>query len=54
MMPHAYDSVHTIVSRFETGQNPAGCLRNLRIYEGTTGLLTKAAASGNVASSPAV
>jgi hypothetical protein len=43
-----------IVSAFETGQNPAVYLRNLRSYDGTAGLLTKAAASGNFASRPAV
>jgi hypothetical protein len=46
MMPYAYDSVNMIVRAFETGQNPAVYLRNLRSYDGTAGLLTKAAASG--------
>jgi branched-chain amino acid transport system substrate-binding protein len=54
MMPYAYDSVNMIVRAFETGQNPAVYLRNLRSYDGTAGLLTKAAASGNFASRPAV
>jgi ABC-type branched-subunit amino acid transport system substrate-binding protein len=54
MMPYAYDSMNMIVSAFETGQNPAVYLRNLRSYEGTAGLLTKAVASGNFASRPAV
>jgi len=54
MMPYAYDSVNMIVRAFETGQNPAVYLRNLRTYDGTAGLLTKAAASGNFASRPAV
>jgi ABC-type branched-subunit amino acid transport system substrate-binding protein len=54
MMPYAYDSVNMIVNAFETGQNPAVYLRNLRSYDGTAGLLTKAAASGNFASRPAV
>ena len=54
MMPYAYDSVNMIVGAFETGQNPAVYLRNLRSYDGTAGLLTKAAASGNFASRPAV
>ena len=54
MMPYAYDSLNMIVSAFETGQNPAVYLRNLRSYDGTAGLLTKAAASGNFASRPAV
>jgi hypothetical protein len=42
------------LTAFETGQNPAVYLRNLRSYDGTAGLLTKAAASGNFASRPAV
>jgi ABC-type branched-subunit amino acid transport system substrate-binding protein len=54
MMPYAYDSVNMIVRAFETGQNPAVYLRNLRSYDGTAGLLTKAAGSGNFASRPAV
>ena len=54
MMPYAYDSVNMIVSAFETGQNPAVYLRNLRSYDGTAGVLTKGAASGNFASRPAV
>jgi ABC-type branched-subunit amino acid transport system substrate-binding protein len=54
MMPYAYDSVNMIVSAFETGQNPAVYLRNLRSYDGTAGPLTKAPASGNFASRPAV
>jgi ABC-type branched-subunit amino acid transport system substrate-binding protein len=54
MMPYAYDSVNMIVTAFETGQNPAVYLRNLRSYDGTAGLLTKATASGNFASRPAV
>ncbi len=54
MMPYAYDSVNMIVTAFETGQNPAVYLRNLRSYDGTAGLLTKAAGSGNFASRPAV
>ena len=54
MMPYAYDSVNMIVRAFETGQNPAVYLRNLRSYDGTAGLLTKAETSGNFASRPAV
>jgi ABC-type branched-subunit amino acid transport system substrate-binding protein len=54
MMPYAYDSVNMIVRAFEAGQNPAVYLRNLRSYDGTAGLLTKAATSGNFASRPAV
>jgi len=54
MMPYAYDSVNMIVTAFETGQNPAVYLRNLRSYDGTAGLLTKAAGSGNCGSRPAV
>ena len=54
MMPYVYDSVNMIVRAFETGQNPAVYLRNLRSYDGTAGRLTKAATSGNFASRPAV
>jgi len=54
MMPYAYDSVNMIVRAFETGQNPAVYLGNLRSYDGTAGQLTKAAGSGNFASRPAV
>ncbi len=54
MMPYAYDSVNMIVQAFERGQNPAVFLRNLRTYDGTAGLLTKAPGSGHFASAPAV
>ena len=54
MMPYAYDSVKMIVQAFERGQNPAVYLRNLRSYDGTAGVLTKASGSGNFASVPAV
>ena len=54
MMPYAYDSVNMIVRAFETGQNPAVHLRNLRTYDGTAGLLTKAVGRGNFASRPGV
>jgi ABC-type branched-subunit amino acid transport system substrate-binding protein len=54
MMPYAYDSVNMVVHAFERGQNPAVYLRNLRSYDGTAGLLTKASGSGNFASAPAV
>lgn len=54
MMPYAYDSVNMIVQAFERGQNPAVYLRNLRTYDGTAGVLTKAPGSGNFASVPAV
>jgi ABC-type branched-subunit amino acid transport system substrate-binding protein len=54
MMPYAYDSVNMIVRAFETGKNPAVYLRNLRSYDGTAGLLTKAAGDGHFASVPAV
>jgi ABC-type branched-subunit amino acid transport system substrate-binding protein len=54
MMPYAYDSVNMIVRAYEAGQNPAVYLRNLRSYDGTAGVLTKAAGRGNFASRPAV
>ncbi len=54
MMPYAYDSVNMIVRAFEAGTNPAVYLRNLRRYDGTAGLLTKAAGDGHFASAPAV
>jgi len=54
MMPYAYDSVNMIVRAFETGQNPAVYLRNLRSYDGTAGPLTKAMGDGHFASVPAV
>ena len=54
--PAAYAASATdmIVRAFETGQNPAVYLRNLRSYDGMAGLLTKAAGSGNFASRPAL
>jgi ABC-type branched-subunit amino acid transport system substrate-binding protein len=54
MMPYAYDSVNMIVRAFESEQNPAVYLRKLQAYDGTAGPLTKARASGNFASTPAV
>jgi ABC-type branched-subunit amino acid transport system substrate-binding protein len=54
MMPYAYDSVNMIVQAFERGVNPAVYLRNIRSYDGTAGLLTKARGSGQFASLPAV
>jgi branched-chain amino acid transport system substrate-binding protein len=54
MMPYAYDAVNMIVRAFENGENPAVYLRNIRTYDGTAGLLTKQAGSGNFASIPAV
>ncbi len=54
MMPYAYDSVQMIVQAFERGQNPAVYLRNLRIYDGTAGTLTKQPGSGHFESTPAV
>jgi branched-chain amino acid transport system substrate-binding protein len=54
MMPYAYDSVNMIVQAFERGENPAVYLRNIRTFEGTAGLLSKAPGSGNFASLPAV
>jgi ABC-type branched-subunit amino acid transport system substrate-binding protein len=54
MMPYAYDSVNMIVRAFESGQNPAVYLRNIRSYDGTAGVLTKTPGSGNFASTPAV
>jgi hypothetical protein len=46
--------VNMIVRAFETGQNPAVYLRNLRSYDGTAGVLTKTVGSGHFASVPAV
>lgn len=54
MMPYAYDSLHMIVEAFERGQNPAVYLRDMRLYDGTAGALTKAIGSGNFSSVPAV
>jgi ABC-type branched-subunit amino acid transport system substrate-binding protein len=54
MMPYAYDSVNMIVRAFEDGQNPAVYLRELRTYDGTAGVLTKAPGNGHFASNPAV
>jgi ABC-type branched-subunit amino acid transport system substrate-binding protein len=54
MMPYAYDSVNMIARAFESGQNPAVYLRNIRNYDGTAGILTKSPGSGNFASTPAV
>ena len=54
MMPYAYDSVNMIVQAFERGENPAVYLRNIRSYEGTAGVLTKARGEGHFASAPAV
>ena len=54
MMPYAYDDLNMIVQAFERGQNPAVYLRNIRIYDGTAGTLTKQLGSGNFTSTPAV
>ena len=54
MMPYAYDDLKMIVQAFERGQNPAVYLRNIRIYDGTAGTLTKQVGSGNFTSTPAV
>src|SRR5439155_884506 len=54
MMPYAYDNLNMIVQAFERGQNPAVYLRNIRIYDGTAGTLTKQLGSGNFTSTPAV
>jgi ABC-type branched-subunit amino acid transport system substrate-binding protein len=54
MMPYAYDSVQMIVQAFERGQNPAVYLRNLHVYEGTAGALTKQPGSGHFESTPTV
>jgi len=54
MMPYAYDSVKMIATAFESGQNPATYLRNLRRYDGTAGILTKVPGGGSFASTPAV
>ena len=54
MMPYAYDSFNMIVQAYEHGQNPAVYIRNLTRYNGTAGVLTKAAGSGNFQSNPTV
>ena len=54
MMPYAYDSVQMIVQAFEGRQNPAVYLRNLRVYDGTAGTLTKRPGSGHFESTPTV
>jgi ABC-type branched-subunit amino acid transport system substrate-binding protein len=54
MMPYAYDDFNMIVQAFEEGENPAVYVRNIGRYEGTAGPVTKAPASGNFESMPAV
>lgn len=46
--------MNMIVRAFEGGQNPAVYLRELRTYDGTDGVLTKAPGNGHFASNPAV
>jgi ABC-type branched-subunit amino acid transport system substrate-binding protein len=54
MMPYAYDSFNMIVQAYEQGQNPAVYVLNLKTYDGSAGILTKKAGSGNFLSTPAV
>jgi ABC-type branched-subunit amino acid transport system substrate-binding protein len=54
MMPYAYDNFNLVVQAYEHGQNPAVYVRNIRSYQGTAGLLSKAPGSGNFQSMPAV
>ena len=54
MMPYAYDSFNMIVQAYERGENPAVYVRNLRTFDGSAGILTKKAGSGNFLSTPAV
>ena len=43
-----------IVQAFEGRQNPAVYLRNLRVYDGTAGTLTKEPENGHFESTPTV
>ena len=43
-----------IVQAYERGENPAVYVRSLRTYDGSAGMLTKKAGSGNFLSTPAV
>jgi ABC-type branched-subunit amino acid transport system substrate-binding protein len=54
MMPYAYDDLNLIVQAFERGKNPAVYLRDLQVYEGTAGRVTRVPGSGNFQSVPAV
>ena len=54
MMPYAYDSYRLLVDAFESGTDPLTYIRNMTEFQGTAGIITKAAGTGNFRSAPAV
>jgi len=54
MMPYAYDSFRMLVDAFESGEDVLNYIRQLTSYQGTAGVITKEAGTGNFRSSPAV
>jgi ABC-type branched-subunit amino acid transport system substrate-binding protein len=54
MMPYAYDSYQILVDAFESGDNALTYIRQMTEYQGTAGMITKAAGTGNFRSAPAV
>jgi ABC-type branched-subunit amino acid transport system substrate-binding protein len=54
MMPYAYDSFRMLVQAFESGQDVVRYIRAMTTYDGTAGVMTKIAGSGNFRSAPAV
>jgi hypothetical protein len=53
-MPYAYDSFRMLVQAFESGQDVVRYIRAMTTYDGTAGVMTKIAGSGNFRSAPAV
>jgi ABC-type branched-subunit amino acid transport system substrate-binding protein len=54
MMPYAYDSYKILVDAFESGQDALTYIRSMTAFNGTAGLITKQAGTGNFRSAPAV
>jgi ABC-type branched-subunit amino acid transport system substrate-binding protein len=54
MVPYAYDSLKMLVQGFESGPDVLDYIRGLTSYNGTAGMITKEAGTGNFRSAPAV
>jgi ABC-type branched-subunit amino acid transport system substrate-binding protein len=54
MMPYAYDSFKMLVQGFESGEDVLPYFRRMTEYDGTAGMITKEAGTGNFRSAPAV
>ena len=54
MVPYAYDSFNMLVQGFENGPDVLAYIRGMTAYNGTAGMITKEAGSGNFRSAPAV